>query len=107
MARKARRKRRRFGRLRKLPSGRWQAAYIGPDHKLHRAPHTFGSDIAAESWLAIERRKIDVGTWGAVERSGGVTLRAYAAQWLQHRPLRPRTRAHYESVLTRLILPAL
>jgi integrase len=107
MARKARRKRRRFGRLRKLPSGRWQAAYIGPDHKLHRAPHTFGSDIAAESWLAIERRKIDVGTWGAVERSGGVTLGAYAAQWLQHRPLRPRTRAHYESVLKRLILPAL
>ena len=31
MARKIRRKRRRFGRLRHLPSGRWQAQYVGPD----------------------------------------------------------------------------
>jgi integrase len=107
MARKARRKRRRFGRLRHLPSGRWQAAYIGPDHKLHRAPHTFPSDVAAESWLAIERRKIDLGTWGAVERSDGITLRAYANQWMTHRQLRTRTRAHYEALLERLIAPQL
>ena len=107
MARKVRRKRRRFGRLRHLPSGRWQAAYIGPDHKLHRAPHTFPSDIAAESWLALEARKIDLGTWGAVERSDGVTLRAYAKRWIEHRRLRPRTRAHYEALLERLILPEL
>ena len=104
---KTRRKRRRFGRLRHLPSGRWQAAYIGPDHKLHPAPRTFASDVAAESWLALERRKIDIGTWGVVERSGGITLRTYASQWMQHRQLRPRTRAHYESVLDRLILPEL
>jgi integrase len=107
MARKTRRKRRRFGRLRHLPSGRWQAAYVGPDLKLHKAPHTFPSDVAAESWLAIERRKIDVGTWGAVERSDGITLRAYADRWIEHRQLRPRTRAHYEALLERLILPEL
>src|SRR5690349_8272249 len=107
MAGKTRRKRRRFGRLRHLPSGRWQAHYVGPDHKLHKAPHTFPSDVAAESWLAIERRKIDLGTWGTVERSDGVTLRAYATRWIEHRQLRPRTTAHYESMLERLILPEL
>jgi integrase len=100
-------RRRRFGRLRKLPSGRWQAAYIGPDHKLHSARDTFTSDIAAEGWLAGERRKIDLGTWGAVERSEGITLAAYTGRWMQHRQLRPRTRALYESMLERLILPDL
>jgi integrase len=107
MPRKTRRKRRRFGRLRHLPSGRWQAAYIGPDQRLHKAPHTFASDVAAESWLAEERRKIDLGTWGAVERSDGMTLRAYADQWIGQRALRPRTRQHYQSMLERLILPEL
>jgi integrase len=107
MPRKTRRKRRRFGRLRHLPSGRWQAAYVGPDAQLHKAPHTFASDVAAESWLAVERRKIDVGTWGAVERSDGVTLRDYGKRWMEQRSLRPRTRSLYESLLERLILPEL
>ena len=49
MPRKARRKRRRFGRLRQLPSGRWQAAYTGPDGKLHKAPRTYAADVAAEA----------------------------------------------------------
>jgi integrase len=107
MPRKARRKRRRFGRLRHLPSGRWQAAYIGPDLKLHKAPHTFASDVAAAGWLDTERRKIDLGTWGAVERSDGVTLREYAKRWVEQRPLRPRTKLLYEGLLERLILPEL
>jgi integrase len=107
VARKQRKRRRAFGRLRRLPSGRFQAAYIGPDHKLHKAPHPFPSDIAAESWLAVERRKIDLGTWGAVERSGGITVRDYADQWLDQRQLRSRTRLLYRSMLDRLILPDL
>jgi integrase len=101
------RKRRGFGRLRQLPSGRWQAAYIGPDTKLHQAPRTYSQESDAEGWLAAERRKIDLGTWGAVERSDGVTLRAYADKWIEQRQLRPRTRAHYESMLNRLIVPEL
>jgi integrase len=102
-----RRKRRAFGRVRRLRSGRWQAAYIGPDQKLHKAPHTFPSDVAAESWLALERHKIDLGTWGAVERSEGVTLAAYADRWLSQRPLRPRTLVLYRSLMDRLICPEL
>jgi integrase len=98
---------RHFGRLRELPSGRWQAAYTGPDGRLHRAPRTYAAEDDAIGWLNLERRKIDLGTWGVVERSDGVTLRAYADRWVEQRHLRPRTRAHYESMLERLILPEL
>jgi integrase len=99
--------RRQFGQLRKLPSGRWQAGYTGPDGKRHKAPRTYATDDDAIGWLNIERRKIDLGTWGAVERSDAITLRTYATRWLEQRQLRPRTRAHYESMLERLILPEL
>lgn len=34
-------KRRRFGSVRKLPSGRFQARYPGPDGLLRSAPETF------------------------------------------------------------------
>jgi integrase len=101
------RRRRGFGRLRQLPSGRWQAAYVGPDAKLHPAPRTYAHEHDAEGWLATQRRKIDLGTWGAAERSDAVTLRGYADKWLQQRGLRPRTRQHYRSMLNRLILPEL
>lgn len=101
------RRRRGFGRIRQERSGRYSAAYIGPDGNLHRAPRTYAVESDAEGWLAIERRKIDLGTWGAVERSDGVTLRAYAVRWIDQRQLRPRTRQHYESMLERLILPQL
>jgi integrase len=74
---------------------------------LHKAPRTYAAQIDAEGWLAGEHRKIDLGTWGAVERSDAITLRAYAAQWLKQRQLRPRTRQLYDSMLERLILPAL
>ncbi|BCO35254.1 tyrosine-type recombinase/integrase [Mycobacterium heckeshornense] len=104
---KQRRTRRGFGRLRRLPSGRWQAAYTGPDGRVHKASRTFGSRTDAEGWLAAERRKIDLGTWGSVERSDGITLRAYAQRWIEQRNLRPRTRQLYESMLDRLILPEL
>lgn len=101
------RKRRGFGRLRQLPSGRWQAQYIGPDTKLHKAPRTYANEHDAEGWLAAERRKIDLGTWGAVERSDGITVEKYADRWLEQRQLRPRTKQLYKSMLDRLILPDL
>lgn len=55
--------RRAFGRIRKLPSGRFQAAYLGPDLQLHKADHTFDTRARAEGWISEERRLIDLGTW--------------------------------------------
>lgn len=43
--------RRRFGRVRKLRSGRWQARYRAPDGQDHRAPETFKTKTAADRWL--------------------------------------------------------
>ncbi len=47
--------RRGFGRLRAERSGRWSAAYIGPDTKLHRAAATFEAKDDAIVWLSKER----------------------------------------------------
>ena len=41
---------RRFGRVRRLPSGRFQARYRGPDGVDHPAPTTFGTKTDAEKW---------------------------------------------------------
>lgn len=65
MGRPAKQKRRHFGRIRKLPSGRFQAAYIGPPPRklTYKAPHTFSTKVAAEGWLSNEKRLIDLGAW--------------------------------------------
>ena len=56
--------RRGFGNLRKLPSGRWQASYVGPDGQRHNAPATFGTKTDAGGWLAAQQTDIARGTWG-------------------------------------------
>ncbi len=43
---------RRFGRVRRLPSGRWQSRYKGPDGIDRPAGRTFDSKADAERWLA-------------------------------------------------------
>jgi integrase len=105
--------RRSFGRLRKLRSGRWQPAYIGPDNALHHAPTTYDAKIDAEGWLANERRLIAAGDWvppgqrSAIAVSHCHTLAEYAVSWLADRTLKPRTREHYQQLLDHHILPAL
>ena len=91
-----------FGWVRKLPSKRYQASYIGPDTRRHtRVEGTFETKIDAEGWLAAERRLIDAGTWtpprerNQVRQDEPTTVRKYAAAWLADRPLKPRTRDHY------------
>ena len=42
---------RRFGRIRKLPSGRFQARYLDPTNVDRPAPHTFATKVDAERWL--------------------------------------------------------
>src|SRR6185312_6567393 len=48
-----------LGWIRKRPSGRFQASYLGLDRKRHFAPTTFANRMQAERWLANERDLID------------------------------------------------
>jgi integrase len=101
-----------FGQIRRRSSKRWQAFYTGPDGRLHYPPSTFEAKIDAEAWLTDERRMIAAGIWVApAERQRGygkpLTLEDYAAPWLADRPLKPRTREHYQALLDRHILPTL
>lgn len=106
-----------FGHVRKLPSGRWQASYLGPDRQRHNAPVTFDTKDAADGWLSLQRADILRGHWnpgaanGVHGRDPGpnapVTLRAYSATWLAGRNLSPTTRRVYGGILAKHILPAL
>lgn len=106
------RTRRGFGNARKLPSGRYQARYTGPDGVHHRAPATFAAHDDALAWLRDERRLVDWGTWtppaerATTGRTVSVPLAEWAERWLLERDLTPKTRALYRDLLDSRILPA-
>ena len=100
-------RRRGFGYLRRLPSKRWQASYIGPDLGRHNAPDTFETKGDGEAWLAAERRLLAADDWlpPGQRRRQGLTFEAYAGHWLEARELKPSTRALYRGILRRELLP--
>lgn len=106
-------KRRGFGRTRRLPSARWQASYTGPDGATHNAPTTFFDEMEAESWLARERRLIEVDDWAPprtrseAQHRRSLSLREYADPWLEKRPLKPRTARDYRVLLDQKLYPEL
>lgn len=59
----AKRHKRGFGQISKLPSGRFRARYTGPDLALHNGPTTYTHKEHAEAWLADESRLISSGNW--------------------------------------------
>lgn len=105
------RARRGWGRVAKLPSGRYRASYLHQMTLFTPSPAgtTFGSKIDAEGWLADERRKIDRGTWTppGTEEQRGQTLREWAELTISQRTLTPRTRKGYEETLANHIVPKL
>ncbi|KAB2808354.1 site-specific integrase [Pimelobacter simplex] len=101
-----------FGRVRKLPSGRWQAFYSDPTGATrisrsgnptpvrHAAPSTFGTKRIAEGWLGKEQELVASGSWtppalrtaaqrAAIEADGkgtpGESFRSYAERWMAER----------------------
>ncbi len=95
-----------FGSTRKLPSGRWQARYTVPGTTTTvNAPTTFDTKLDAQTWLATVRGDLIRGAW--LPPDNATTLAQYAETWIEHRTLKPRTRAHYRSLLDVHILPAL
>ncbi|MGV0873486.1 tyrosine-type recombinase/integrase [Mycolicibacterium sp. XJ879] len=101
--------RRGWGKVRKLPSGRYQASYAGPDHARHVGPITYGAKAAADAWLASERRLIELDAWtppaqrAAAKQAQAVTVEQYARQWVAQRPVKPRTKLGYERLVERTL----
>ncbi len=91
---------RQFGNVRKLPSGRFQARYTGPDGHMHAARRENGQALTFETrgdandWLSLRRSEILRNDWlpPATPTAAPVTVREFAQAWLAHRDLEDRTR---------------
>jgi hypothetical protein len=66
--------RRSFGKVRRLPSGRWQAGYVGLDGKRRTAPDTFDTEAAADRWLRTVRTRRTAALTRPAARSPGAEL---------------------------------
>lgn len=110
---KARKRRETFGAVRKLPSGRIQASYVGPDGKRYAAPSTYDNLTDARGWLSQKQAELRAGEWSQHEadvaslqkQTVAETVGSYAKTWLDTRvnrhgePLRARTRTEYERLI--------
>jgi hypothetical protein len=97
-------RRRRFGAVRQLPSGQWQARYRRPDGLMRPAPQTFPTKTSAEQWLTRTEAELLDGDW--IEPGAGlIPFREYAAAWIEERDLRPGTAQVYRYVLGRHLSP--
>jgi hypothetical protein len=97
-------RRRRFGSVRQLPSGRHQARYRGPDRLMRSAPATFDTETDANVWLTVTEAQIIRGDWIDPD-AGRVPLGEYSATLIAERPLAPTTVARYEAALRGQIEP--
>jgi integrase len=86
-----------FGNIRRLPSGRYQARYWHLGRQIP-AEDTFASKTDARAWLAAVETDIRRGEHLSPAASH-VQFDDYANEWLEGRPLRPRTRDVYRSQL--------
>ncbi|MFF7367408.1 tyrosine-type recombinase/integrase [Streptomyces tricolor] len=97
-------KRRQFGRVRKLPSGRYQARYVGPDGVLRPAPDTFRTKREADDWLADVQTEMRQGDWRDPD-AAKVPFEQYAKAWVAERPLAKSTQELYEILVRVHLVP--
>ncbi|TLP66560.1 site-specific integrase [Microbispora fusca] len=98
---------RRFGNIRKLPSGRFQIRYPGPDGRIHTGSTTYATKTDADRALTLLEAQMISGEWTDPHR-GKVLLGDYAQTWIKERPgLRPKTVELYTWLLERHVAPGL
>lgn len=97
-------KRRTFGKVMRLRSGRFQASYMANGER-HLAPVTFLTKTDAGAWLDMRHAELLEYRWKptAPEEPDPLTFGEYARQWLDRRELKPRTRAEYAKTLEPLL----
>ncbi|WP_084124948.1 site-specific integrase [Demequina sp. NBRC 110054] len=98
-------RRRSFGSVERLASGRFRARYTGPDGRSRSAPSTFATKSEADRWLTLIRAELLRGSWTAPE-AANITLADYTTAWLRQRTpqLRPRTLDLYRRLVDRWLL---
>lgn len=96
---------RRFGSVRKLKSGRWQARYPGPDGVTRPAPVTYERKRDAELFLAKVEADLARDDWFD-PTAGKVKLSTWGRAWLTERPLAKTTLERYEVAFRCYIEPA-
>ncbi len=77
--------RRRFGSVRKLPSGKFQASFQGPNGKRQNAPQTFRTRTDADRWLVAVEADISRGAW-LDEQLGRQRFEDYGNAYLRDNP---------------------
>lgn len=98
--------RRRFGSVRRLPSGRWQARYWDAAGNRIGAPTTFATKGDAQRWLSAAETDQSRGEWHD-PRLGDVPFREWADRWLATKApkLEPATEDLYRYLLRRHVVP--
>ncbi|WP_254850135.1 site-specific integrase [Pseudonocardia sp. Ae263_Ps1] len=99
-------KRRRFGSIRRLPSGRYQASYL--THSGHRqtAPETFDRKGDADQWLILVESQMLRREW-LDPALGKALFSDYGDQWITEHKISARTREEYRSIWRHHIDPFL
>jgi integrase len=102
-------KRRHFGSVRKLPSGRWQASWWHEGER-HTAESTFDQKADALAHLSTVETDLRRGVW-LDPRTGKVTLTDFGETWLRQRVdakrLSERTEELYRWLFSKHIEPSL
>ena len=99
--------RRRFGSVRKLPSGRYQVRYRDLSGRQHTAPLTFATKRDAERWLSVTEADLLRDEW-IDPRLARITYGEWAADYLAHSAYkRATTRVRDRSAINRHLIPAL
>ncbi|MFF9687283.1 tyrosine-type recombinase/integrase [Streptomyces sp. NPDC014623] len=97
--------RRRFGSVRQLRSGRWQARYRDPaTGQLRSAEQTYATKTDADVALTHIEADISRGQWEDPDK-GVVPFTTYADAWLRDRKLADRSRERNEAVIRLHITP--
>ncbi len=90
--------------IKKLPNGRWEASYRDPTGRERVKHHRTRTE--ADRWLTEVKNQLHRGDF-ADPRLGRRPFAAWAAEWIATTAhVRPKTHAHYESILRVHVLPA-
>ncbi|MCA0329962.1 MAG: site-specific integrase, partial [Actinobacteria bacterium] len=106
---KPRRRRRPFGSVERLPSGRFRARVLGLDGRYVSAPITFATRTDAATWLDLQHADQVRGVWKAPARpSQSPTVEEYVTRWIREHPsAKSSTKEMYSGLLRTCIAPTL